>query len=257
MKAIACSQCGHENDATRVFCQNCGARLENPEAEALAAPAPAVMAPPPPGFRRKQRREGRNPFLVLLRALVLMVILGATLAAIIQMGRRPNGLPPAKPGNEATAGQLLQVLQTFSESPYVRTCDVTQDQANNYLAATVLPSEAPSQMSLQAQFRRAFVVLGQGDLRFVVEQSFLGLPVFLHLVAFPQAAGEGTTMEVTGGGIGRMPLHPKILPWLRNSLQPVVGSTSAATNVLRKARAVAISPGSARLSWQARKPAAP
>lgn len=245
---LKCSQCGHENDQTRVFCQNCGSRLERPEG------AQATIAGNSPVLGRstaKKRRfaEGGLVWALvrILRGLLSTAVLAALLAAVIVMGRTPEGIPAAGTANPTQATQLYQSLKAFSETVYPRAIDVTQAQANNYLAARL---QAPAGSGgFRPTFQRAFVVMGQGEMKFYVEQEFLGLPVFMALTV----VGTGDSAEkvkVTGASVGRLNLPEQLAPFMQKNLQSVIDSVPDASEVLSKTSAISFSPGAAKLSWQ-------
>jgi hypothetical protein len=256
VKRIKCSQCGHENDPTRVFCQNCGARLERPAGEDPAISGPSKV---PAGRHFRARAAGAGCVAAVfgfIRGTVSMAILAALLAVLIQMGRQPDDVPPAQPANEMQAGQLLHALQVTSGSNYARTMDVTQAQANNYLASSIVPDTAAAGKSwFRADFSRAFVVIKSGELDFFVEQRLHGWPIYLYLVMAPETSSGKLSLRVTGGGIGRMPLNARLIPLLEGVIRPVISSTSEAAAVLETADEVVFTPSMARLNWKARRPA--
>ncbi len=254
MSAIKCGACAHENDQTRVFCQNCGARLERPE----GAAAPKISGPTKvPTGPLKVQRQGMGPLGLLLwvfRRLLSTAFLGALIAMLIQMSRAPEGIPPAKPGNEAAARQLFESVQSFSDNIYPRGLDVTQDQINNYLAARILPAQGQTEgMNFRAEFQRAFVVIGSGKADLFIEQKLLGHPVYLYLTAVPGAPGE--PLRYTGGGVGRIPVHEKLVPLLERVISPVVTSAQDVSPLAGKATTVVFVPGVAKLNWPGAKPA--
>lgn len=254
MNGIKCAECGHQNDLTRAFCQNCGARLERTSA---VDPKDAGKERVVSGTRGRGRvaRPGIAAGLFhFIRRIIFTAILAAILAAIIQMARAPDGVPPAQPADEAQAGRLLQMLQTFAESTYARSIDVTQEQANNYLASSIVPDPAATGKLLQADFGRAFVIIKPGQLDFLVEQRFHGWPIYLSLVTMPEISAGKMTLKTIGGAIGRMPLSARLVPLLKTVLRPVIASTSEAVAVLETANEVVLAPPSAKLSWHARKP---
>jgi len=256
VKNIKCGQCGHENDLTRVFCQNCGVRLERPPGDDPTISGPTKV----PTERHFRGRAATAGFAVavfgFIRKIVSTAILAALLAVVIQMARQPDGIPPAQPANEVQAGQLLQALQTFSGSTYARTMDVSQAQANNYLASSIVPDTATNGKLFRADFSRAFVVIKSGELEFFVEQRFYGWPIYMCLTTAPATSGGKLSLRVTGGGVGRMPLNTRLIPLLEGIMRPVVSSTSEAATVLETADEVVFTPSVAKLSWRARKPVA-
>jgi len=267
MSALKCSQCSHENDATRVFCQNCGMRLERPEGTQATisgnTPVMGRAVPPKKGFSLALGTllgGLRGNFLRLLRTILTTAILAAVLAALIQMSRKPDGIPAAEPANEAQATKLFQGIKAFAETVYPRALDVSQAQANNYLAARIVPDAAAEGGSvLSARFERAFVVIGQGELQFFVQQKLFGWPVFIYLIAKPEpgqdevSGAATTTLRVTGGGIGRIRFESRLAPILEKNLASVMALTADATGILQRAGSVTFTPGVAKLSWSGSK----
>ena len=261
---LTCSQCSHENDVTRVFCQNCGMRLERPEGTGPVIAGNTPVAGRPTAKKKKFSFPGGDALGQVLRkflcGLIFLAIISALLASIVQMARKPDGIPDAKPGNAAQAGKLFQGIKAFSATIYPRALDLTQDQANNYLSTHIVPDLAAQSGSIfSGQFERAFVVMGNGDAQFFVEQRFRGWPVFLSLTFVPEAGADEVsgaktvTMRVTGGGIGRMRLNVHLLSYLQQNLESVIASLSDAADLLRKASNVTFVPGVAKLSWSGTK----
>jgi hypothetical protein len=256
VKRIKCGQCGHENDLTRVFCQNCGARLERPAGEDPQVSGPTKV-PSETRFRSRPASTGFAAAIFgVIRRIISTAILAAVFAVLIQMARQPDDIPPAQPANEVQAGQLLHTLQVLSGSNYARTMDISQAQANNYLASSIVPDPAGGDSIFRADFSRAFVVIKSGELEFFIEQRFHGWPIYMSLDATPETSGGKSSLRVIGGGIGRMPLHPRLMPLLEGIMRPVISSTSEAAAVLETADEIVLTPGMARLSWNARKPTA-
>ncbi len=248
MTGTKCGQCGHENDATRVFCQNCGTRLERAE----AAPTSPTTTPVP--VKRKSKRQGPSIFGMLwqfLKGVISLAFLGAVIALFIQLGRSPDGLPEAVPADDARATEVFDAVKTFSSSRFRRTLDLKQEQINNCLASRVA-SEAPADGSAPsgAQFSRAFVVCENGRFQFFVERKFLGLSFYFHVECEPLTGSEGATALVKGGGIGRVALPPRLLgPVQARVITPVVEALGEPVEILRKANQAIIQPGMVRLGW--------
>jgi len=226
-------------------------RLERPEG------TEATMAGHSPVMGRSAATKKRFSFggeggvvwalMRILRSLIATAVLAALAALFIQMARKPDGIPAPQTGSEVQATQLYQSLKAFSQTVYPRAIDVTQAQANNYLAVRLVPSGDGS--GLRAQFVRAFVVIESGNARFYVEQKFLGLPVYMYLTAVP----EGSAMKVTGGGLGRVNLPAQLVPVLQRNLQSIIDSTPDAAEILSKASAIEFKSGAAKVTWQGTK----
>ncbi len=238
MSVLKCGQCGHENDLTRVFCQNCGARLERAEGTSATIAAPTQVPTERPAVTRKRKAEqakraGRVVGLIV--SIVITIIIAAGFAELIQMAREPEGIPPAKDGNAAQATALYQSLKTFSDSTFPRAIDVKQDQINNYLACRLVSgaSEADGASQAKAKFVRAFVVIGTGTLRYCVEEQFLGQSLFIYADYQPEMVDKVVTLKEVGGGIGHVKFNEYLLPLLDRLIGPVAKSAVDVTDVVQ------------------------
>jgi hypothetical protein len=246
MSGFKCGKCGHENDSTRVFCQNCGTRLERTE----EAPTGPTITPVP--VKRKSKPQGPSALALFgqfLKGLVSLAVLGAVIALFIQLGRTPDGIPAPALVNETGATSLVEGIKGFAASPFRRSLDLTQDQINNYLAARLTESSEGRPVQ-GARFARAFVVLKQGRFQFYVERKYLGLSVYFRLDAEPLSGPEGTTAIVKGAGIGRLQLPPLLVrPVQARIFAPAIEALAEPIEILRKANQVNVQPGVVTLTW--------
>lgn len=254
MSALKCGQCGHENDLTRVFCQNCGARLERAEGTQATIAAPTQVPTERPAVTRKKkaeqaRRSGR--LIGILVSVVITIIIAAGFAELIQMARQPEGVPPAKDANAAQATALYQYLKTFSETTFPRSYALSQGDANNYLACRLVSgaSEAEGASSAKAKFIRAFIVIEEGKLRYYVEEEFLGQSLFLYTEYQPEMADKLVTLKEVGGGIGHVKFNEYLLPALDRLIGPVAKSAIDVTDVVQNLNGLDLKPGVATLRW--------
>ncbi len=252
MNAIGCAQCGFENDLSRVFCQNCGAKLTRPEGAGRpnAAGAPAAVARP--GAARKRRGMGLALSVgVTLRQIVFTAITGAILASMIQMVRAPDGIPSPDVPNEKAARALFTEITGAAAAPYLKLVEITPAAANNYLASRLVPSnEMGGSAFIPARFSRAFVVPREGVFHFVVQQNVLGHPIYTYLIEKPIVNPSGMASQAVGGGVGKMPLDPRLVPVLKLAIGPVSSAIGDILALLASADGVTITPKSAKVSWR-------
>ncbi|CAN5602481.1 hypothetical protein BH09VER1_BH09VER1_20780 [soil metagenome] len=254
MSDLKCGQCGHENDSTRVFCQNCGARLERAEGSQATIAAPTQVPTERPAITRK-KKEGQTKssgkLVGFLVSVLITIVLSAGFAAAIQMSRQPEAIPPMKPGNEAQATALYQYLKTFADSTFPRTYAVKQNDANNYLACRLVSAtaEGDAASSVKAKFVRAFVVMLDGKLRYYVEEEFLGQSLFLYLEYEPALVNKAVVLKEIGGGIGHMKFNEYTLPMLDRLIGPVAKSALDVTDVVQNLNGLDLKVGEAMLRW--------
>lgn len=268
-KELKCAECGHENDPTRVFCHNCGIRLERPEGEkAVIADATPVMGRNKEKGRKKekgQRRErvqldfsqwkGTGAMLYrLCRSLLSLAFLAVLFALLIQGAREPDGVPEPLSPDLKKAAQLYKSVQEFAKAVYPRTIDLTEEQVNNYLASHLGAQEKSGGLP-RAEFKRAFVTVETGRMRYVVEQKFLGWPVFLVIIFEPKVTPNPATgrndvdVRLVGADVGRLSLPTLMAPLIEKQLEDVLKATSNELQVLGQADSLVFLPGVVRIGW--------
>ena len=263
-----CDHCGTGNDDTRVFCANCGTRLPevNPAGSAGQAPsgpqptAPAVGATAPPLPRvpvRKQKNPSRPPSGqtrgatgFLISSLFWMAVVSATLACMIQMVRPPDNVPPAVGIDKAATHETFTTLQDLAASPKPISWTVNSKAINQFLETTIemKPSDAGFS-GMSASFQRAFVKLHRGNFCLAIEQKFLGTSLYFALDLEPVSTGSGLDARPTGGAIGRLPVHPALIPVFLRLFQPAITGMSQPLGLLKNAKSVTITPDDATLQW--------
>ena len=265
----ACQHCGTENDDTRVFCANCGTRLpalgsaeatESP-AQASAAPglpAAGVTAPPlpVPSYRKTKRPPQPAPAAersatgFLISSLFWLTVVSATLACLIQMVREPDNIPAAVGIDTAAARETFSMLKKIGEAPQPIKWTINSKAINQYLESSIEMKPAEAGLpSLSARFQRAFVKLHTGNLTLYVDQKFLGTNLYFLLNFEPENPGPGLRVRPTGGSIGRLPVHPVMMPVFLRLFEPTIAGLSQPLDLLKKATSVALTPDDATLQW--------
>ena len=255
----ACSSCGTQNDFTRVFCANCGTRLpegESPAGQQPATATPARSAPPLPApVRRKPikpalKRAEHGLVGLLARELILMAALGAILAGMIQMAREPDGIPPRSSANAAVVRETFATLRQMSASPRPISWTVNQNAVNEFLATTIrMEASDLAGKGAAAKFRRSFVRFQTGRLTLGVEQEFLGRSLYFLADVVPAPTAQGMEAKVAGGAIGRLPVHPVLLPNFLRLFQPTITDLAQPLEVIRRAKSVTVQPADVTLQW--------
>jgi len=204
MIKLVCPECQRQNEPERIYCHDCGARLDR---SALAKVAPKLEDPKETQRRLKQMLD---PSWVKFRAIFFRVsklILGScALALLIEMLLPPDALPERSKNVE-----LLQInldLEKATTSQGAAPLQYTDAQVNAYLVNVAKSKKAALNKFLQ--FVRALVVFDEGVCRFTVERSLFGFSVF-HAISYNVALKNGTlAASSNGGNIGRIPIHPMV-----------------------------------------------
>jgi hypothetical protein len=243
-----CTACGFENDSTRVFCQNCGERLERVE----GAPAPVQPHRYTDKSAQPVRQRGGLPLLIsaLFKDLLHLALVAAISAALVQMIRTPDEVPAVVPPRAPSASMLAADIQAAAESPYPRSMEISQEAANNFLAARVEGSAVHGQ-TWKAVFARAYVVMETGSLTLGIEQKIKNYPLYLQLRSEPRENAGKATLEPVGGSIGRLPMPDFLVPFFVKPFEPVITSVSGQLRWFEKAGKIDLTPGMTTVQWPA------
>ncbi len=258
MSARVCGHCGAENDDTRVFCADCGTRLpELPAASGGASSAAGKSAPPLPGtFRSKSKGPQRPPgsgsrsvASVLFWQLVSVLVTGAILAAIVQMARRPDQIPPMMAPDPGRANATFDAMRAGASAAGPSSWVLNQAAINEYLATTIQMKSSDSPSIFRAEYVRTFVTLQEGAFDLVIQQKFLGGECFFRLHGVPETSPSGVGAQFTGASIGRLPVHPALLRLMDPLFRQVFLGLEQTTDELRKAKDVVITPSEVTFQW--------
>ena len=215
---LTCSQCSFANEAERVYCHNCGAKLDRsllPKAEennkeALDKTRKRVQKMTNPGGPNIMRE---------VKALLNCLIYGAVVAFIIGMVREPEGVPPAKPNEMELPRMIGTELAEAAESPAPRVLQFTEAEANAYLR-TSLKSKGSGWIP-GAQFERAFVHFEPGSVYVGLEQSLFGFPLFSGARYNIGVKDGAFYADNQGGNLGRVNIHPVVMNYAVAAFQPL------------------------------------
>ena len=205
MIKLVCPECQRQNEPERIYCHDCGARLDR---SALAKVVSKVEDP-----KQIQRRLKLllNPGRVRIRLMFFQIsklILGAcVLAALIQMFRSPEDLPERLRNVELQQLNLELEKAITSHSPVP--LQFTDAQVNAFLANAAKSRQ--SSLNNYLKFERAIVNFDEGVCRVTVERSLLDFSVFHSISYKVTLQNEKLTASSNGGKIGQLPIHPAVM----------------------------------------------
>ncbi len=208
MSKLVCPDCQHENEVERIYCHNCGARLDRTGVKGKAEEEPTEN-------RTRQHLEKMfSPNRGRARSLAVQfakVLLGAfSLAAVIVMLLPPD-LPPA-PKSYSFAPLINMDMVSAISSRQPPTLVYNEEQVNSYLAATVRRKDSPSQQGF-FPLKRVFAQFQEGQCTVHIERRLLKLSIFTGSSYRVKIANGKITGENTGGYIGRMPVHQAVMKY--------------------------------------------
>jgi hypothetical protein len=207
MIKLICPECRRENEPERIYCHDCGARLDR---TALAKQAPKGEDVSETRRRLKSMLDPQRAKMRLMFFKVSKVILGAlALAAIVQMILPPDVPPPAKTGEFPP--QINLDLENAAMNHGAAPLRYTQAQVNAYLGSALKSKQAA--LSKLLQFERAVVSFDENVCRITAQRSLFGFSVFTTISVQVTLQNGTLTASTNGGSIGRLPIHPLLMKY--------------------------------------------
>lgn len=208
MERLPCTECGYQNEPERVYCHNCGAKLDRSLLTVAAERRKPKKLKSGGKALSSNLKSPRKPILKpLISCLALGALLAAGLLAFLPPDNAPSydgdpllQLPEIGGALSALAGLNRRVEATFTER-----------QVNAYIKVTVRSKDS-GMLADYVHYLGSAVEIGDGTARVVMSQSLLGYPLHAHMT-FRPAGAPGSLKPVTVGcGIGRLDLPVAVAP---------------------------------------------
>ena len=239
---LPCAECGYANEAERVYCHSCGAKLDR---SLLPKPDEKDGKTETPEQARKRIATIANPKSggagreIKMAASVL--IYSAILAALILVARKPDGVPEVS--KEMPARSVGDEMMDARDAVEPRRLDFTEAEINAYLRK--LKSEDGTVL-------RTYVNLNPGVLHFGAEKSVFGLPLYSGVLYRLEVKDGKFTPTMLGGNFGRLQVHPLAMQYLDFFFQKLWTALSHERQQMDQMRAVVVRKGTITLVTKGR-----
>lgn len=216
---LVCKQCNFENEPERVYCHNCGAKLDRsllpPEATKRADPV--VVQERVRKLVSPRRGSGTRWF----RNLILSVAVAAFVALILAIAKPPDDIPEI--GKEAAVDapiitdelEGLVAQQTGGRQVY------PEDKVNAFLQSTIHGKRDNSGGFAPLKFERAYVRFDEGVVRITYVQSVFGFPLYATTEDTVAIQNGQLVAQPVAGSFGRVKIAPKIMPYVGGVFAPL------------------------------------
>jgi hypothetical protein len=202
---LVCPDCRRENEAERIYCHDCGARLDR-------TPLASRRQPDDPDATQKRVKAMFDPTRAKIRLAffkVSKVVLAAcVLAALAELAQRPDA--PARPKNGTVAPAIAMDLEQAVTYHHANVLQYSQQDVNAYLLSA-LKSKKKNLDKPLLDFEGAVVQFKDGECDVTTERSVFGYSLFLTTRYAIGAKDGKPTATVVGANIGRLPLHPELM----------------------------------------------
>jgi hypothetical protein len=237
---LTCGACGFGNEPERVYCHNCGAKLDRsllPKVEADKAGESMDAA-------RKRIRKLTNPagysFKDFTQSLFNVVFWSVLIAVIFLISQKPEGVPEDK--NELPDRLIQSELMEATQSPVARTLAFTEADANGAVKQSLKRALAAGGGGFM-EFQRAYVQFKPGVVRIGAQQALWGYPLYSG-VDYRLTVGDGKLRPyLLGGNIGRLQVHPAAMQYLDILFQKLWGALQRERGQMDRMQAVEVRTG--------------
>lgn len=242
--AIRCASCKYDNDPTRVYCHNCGVKLERDS----SAPPPPTGYTHPTDVAKMQRRSfavpGAKYFVFLLKLCLLAALAAAVTAALLP----PRDIPPRVAPDENFSGGISELLYDLAAASSPGGFARPAGDVHRWLVSSARFAAADSSPRLKP----VRIYYRQGESVFCVglqTSVFDLLDVYFEAEYAPVRHGARYALEPVRFSIGRLPL-PVALGWpVERQLAGLRDALALPLDALGRASYIGITPEEVTLRW--------
>ncbi|HEY2713936.1 MAG TPA: hypothetical protein VGI60_15590 [Chthoniobacterales bacterium] len=243
MTKLVCPECQHENELERIYCHNCGARLDRTSVikDKIAATEPAEETQ-----KRLQRlfdpKRGRwkNVAARLTKTLLGALCFGAVIVCL-----SPGDFPPEAKSYDF-APMINMDLVSASSSGRTAPLTYSEAQVNSYLASILRRKDSPAHEGV-FPLRRVLVEFREGSCVIRIQRQFFGLSVYAANSYRVTLEGGKINAATTSAFIGRMPIHPALAKGTGLLFQKVWDTLGRERSSIAKTAAIEFHPQSVML----------
>jgi len=211
---LICDACGYENEPQRIYCHNCGAKLDRNKLPSEKETKPETIHEIQ---RRHQRAAAAQSFMKGIGTFVGVVILAVITACVVLLFKPPDDLP-AVPNQDALldAPMITVDLQGVVSHPTLVAISYTEEQVNGFLMRGLRSGASSRNKEAMVKLERALAGFEPGQVRVVMTVKVYVVPITVQSWRRVELAGGTLSDEVVGLQFGSLPIHPAAAPVLKN-----------------------------------------
>jgi hypothetical protein len=242
MNRITCSECQHANEPERVYCHNCGARLDRTKViQEKAAQAPAEKQ----NRHLEKMLNPRRGRVLRATAKLLKTVFGAGICAGIIVMLLPPELPP-EPKNYMFAPMISMDLTSALSSHRTDPLVYDEAQVNSFIASNLRRKDSPAKEGY-FPLERVLVRFEEGVCAITTKRMLFGYPIYSG-GSYRVSIDNGKIMATgTGGFIGRLALPSSSMKVVAPLLEKTWSTLGRERNSVSRLAAIEFHPQSVSL----------
>jgi transcription initiation factor TFIIIB Brf1 subunit/transcription initiation factor TFIIB len=206
---LTCPECQRQNEAERIYCHDCGARLDRSvlaDHKTAKAETAEDLHKRMRGMFSQRRIKARLAFFKTVKILLAAIAAAALVVILI-----PPDVPPAVK-TETLPPQINLNLETLTESRQPQTIQFAEADVNAYVGNVMKRKKEKLEHPL-VDFERAILEFTEGNCRMTLERSIFGYSIFTSGDYDVQVKDGKITATPKSAAIGRMPIHPSAVSY--------------------------------------------
>ncbi len=245
---LACQDCGHANEVERVYCHNCGVKLDRSSLPAAAAPDTGDTRRRPP-VNKLAPKSPWHPTKLLSEAFKILIY-SCFAGALVQAVRPPPDVPELTEDAVLTAPMIVVDMQDAAAQPKPVRLVYTESQVNGYLKNAIrAKKENKSSLSSVTKFERIYARLNPGEVHMGVAQSVFGYALHAGIDMEPTFTLLKKDVEVLGGNFGRLHVPGPVMKYLRIVFSRVWTALEQDKKALKEASRLTVEKGAVSVEF--------
>ena len=229
---LTCAHCGYENEPERVYCHNCGTKLDR---SVLPKETVSQQENLPAARRRIKRMTNPGQGLALMKTLVRTLLWAALVAIIYLMVTPPSNLPSRE--DDSAAGNVITGdIDMAVENAASTKLQFTRADLSTHLRSRIKGKDG---VIPGLQLKRPYVVLDDEKVTIGMEQSAWGYSLYPSIEYRVTMEGGQWKAEKVGFRAGRLGIHPAI-PGVDAAITKVLASLKQEKALLDRAQQISI-----------------
>lgn len=227
---LTCPECQRENEAERIYCHDCGARLDRSvlaDRKTAKVETAEDLHKRMRGMFSQRRIKARLAFFKTVKILLAAIAAAALLVILI-----PPDVPPAVK-SETLPPQINLNLETLTESRQPQAMQFAEGDVNAYVGNVMKRKKEKLEHPL-LDFERAILEFTEGNCRMTLERSIFGYSIFTSGDYDVQVKDGKITATPKSAAIGRMPIHPIAFPYVGFLFSDAVAAMDREHKLLNK-----------------------
>jgi len=254
LPTIVCKDCGHVNEGERVYCHNCGTKLDRSQLSSQQREKESV---------EEQRRRvhkmmnpdaglGRGWWKTALKTIGYALIVAVIVDAVLP----PEGVPPMPvKGHILDAPDLGIALENLIAAPAGRRVVFLQDEINGYLKNKMRIKYEGSVLQNVMTYQRTFVNLGPGVCRITAQSAISNYSVYAGISYALKVENKTLIATPVGASLGRLQIPAEAVKYIGQVFSPLWEALRREHKLMDQVGSVEISTGQMVLSSKGPAPA--